>query len=114
MSQLRSDVWCAAFIRRHNDLGHMCVVSRKGHLVAGQIWIEVDHLDGTMSLFSPAPLAALDEERAERVFDRRFTSVEPHKCKERIAQELDFDPDIWVITLEMRSNDIGVPLIKNQ
>ena len=48
MSLFRSDLWCAAFVRRHNDLGNMCVVSRKGDPIAGQIFIEIDHLDGVM------------------------------------------------------------------
>ena len=26
---LRTDLWVAAFVRRHNDLGHLCVISRK-------------------------------------------------------------------------------------
>ncbi|NMA99729.1 MAG: DUF1491 family protein, partial [Phyllobacteriaceae bacterium] len=47
MSRLRSDIWCMAFVRRHNDLGNMCVVARRGDPIAGQIFIEVDHLDGT-------------------------------------------------------------------
>ena len=36
MDQLRSDIWCAAFVRRHNDLGQFCVVAQKGDPVAGQ------------------------------------------------------------------------------
>ena len=111
MSQLRSDVWSAAFIRRHNDQGNMCVVSRKGHLVAGQIWIEIDHLDGTMSLLAPAPSVAIEDDSSGRVFDRRLHRVEPGRCQERIAQELNFDPDIWVIALEFRADDVGVPVI---
>ena len=39
----RSDLWTAAFVRRHNDLGHMCVVARRGDPIAGQIFIEIDH-----------------------------------------------------------------------
>ena len=31
---------------------------------------------------------------------------------ERIAREVDFDPDLWVIALEMRGDDPGVTLAK--
>ena len=112
MSQLRSDLWCAAFIRRHNDLGHMCVVSRKGDPIAGQIWVEVDHLNKTVSLFSPAPSAAIEESSADRVFETRFERVEPQVARQRLERELEFDPDIWVISLELRSDDIGLRTIK--
>jgi hypothetical protein len=57
---LRTDIWASAFVRRHNDLGHICVVVRKGDPIAGQIFIEVDHLNGTVSLYTrrPRPSAA--------------------------------------------------------
>src|SRR3569623_1863145 len=107
MSPLRSDLWAAAFVRRHNDLGHICVVARRGDPVAGQIFIVLDHLNGTMSLFTPAPTAAGREDDAGRVFQRRFDHAEPDKVDARIAREADFDPDLWVLSLEMRQDDPG-------
>lgn len=98
-------------MRRHNDLGHMCVVSRKGHPVAGQIWIEIDHLNGNVSLFTPAPMASMIDESAERYFQKRFDHVEPATVRERIAREIDFDPDMWVIALELRSGDLGIDVV---
>jgi len=111
MSRIRSDLWCAAFTRRHNDLGHMCVVSRKGDPVAGQIWIEVDHLNGTVSLFAPAPGMGLQEQSFDHHFDRRFDKVDPARVRERLAREIEFDPDVWVLTLEMRDGDLGINII---
>lgn len=98
-------------MRRHNDLGHMCVVSRKGHPVAGQIWIEVDHLNGDVSLFTPAPMASMTDDNFERYFQKRFDHVEAATVRDRIAREIDFDPDMWVIALELRSGDLGIDLI---
>lgn len=110
MGAFRSDLWCSAFLRRHNDLGHICVVVRKGDPIAGQVFIEVDHLDGTRSLFTPAPMASRRDE-AGLVFQRRFDRVEPAKVAERIAQEARFDPDLWVLSLDLREDDPGVELI---
>lgn len=113
MSFLRSDLWVSAFVRRHNDLGLLCVVARRGDPVAGQIFIEVDHLDGAVSLFTPAPAASrLDTDDADRAFERRFDRVEPQKVRGRIEQEAGFDPDLWVITLEQRARDIDVTLVE--
>lgn len=108
MSPFRSDIWVAAFVRRHNDIGHLCVVARRGDPVAGQIFLLLDHLNGTVSLFTPAPAAKRDDDSADRVFERRFDHVAPDKARQRIAQELDFDPDVWVVELEMRSGDLGI------
>jgi hypothetical protein len=110
---LRSDLWTAAFVRRHNDLGHLCVVTRRGDPIAGQIFIELDHLNGTASLFVPAPAASrMEDDGEDRVFQVRFDKVEPQKVAERIAREADFDPDVWVISLEMRSGDLGINLVR--
>jgi hypothetical protein len=111
VSRLRSDIWCMAFVRRHNDIGNMCVVARRGDPIAGQIFIEIDHLDGTRSLLTPAPSAARDD-GADHVFQRRFSRVEPDKVRERIAQEANFDPDLWVISLDLRGDDAGVEVLK--
>jgi len=111
VSRLRSDLWCSAFVRRHNDLGHICVVARRGDPIAGQIWVEVDHLDGTQSLFTPAPSAGREDTGADILFQRRFVRVEPAKVRERIEQEARFDPDLWVISLDLRGDDPGITLV---
>ena len=109
---IRSDLWTAAFVRRHNDIGHICVVARKGDPIAGQIFIEIDHLNGTGSLLTPAPSSAREEGNEDRLFVRRFERAEPSTIRERIARETDFDPDLWVLALEMRGDDPGVTLLK--
>ena len=107
----RTDIWVAAFVRRHNDIGHMCVVSRRGDPIAGQIFIEVDHLNGGVSLYAPAPAAARRENVEDRVFQRRFDRVEAVKVRERLIQEENFDPDFWVISLEIRAGDLGLLVV---
>lgn len=107
----RSDIWVAAFVRRHNDIGHMCVVSRRGDPLAGQIFVEVDHLNGEVSLYAPAPASSFAGNPEERVFQRRFDHVEPGRLRERLAQEEKFDPDFWVISVELRSGDLGLLVV---
>ena len=100
-----------AFVRRHNDRGNMCVVARRGDPIAGQVFIEVDHLDGTRSLFTPAPVISRGDD-AGLVFQARFRRAEPEKVRQRIAREVDFDPDLWVISLDLRDDDPGLELVK--
>ena len=108
----RSDLWASAFVRRHNDIGEPCVVSRKGDPIVGQIFIEIDHLNGTVSLLTPAPSSAREEGDEDRLFVRRFERVEPAVVRERIEREAKFDPDLWVLSVEMRGDDPGVTLVK--
>jgi hypothetical protein len=112
MSLFRSDLWVSAFVRRHNDLGHFCVLARRGDPVAGQIMLLVDHLNGTVSLFTPAPSAKRrEDDGADRVFECRFDRVEPLKARDRIAREIDFDPDVWVVELDLRTGDLGINVV---
>lgn len=108
----RTDLWVSAFVRRHNDIGHFCVVSRRGDPIAGQIFVEVDHLNGEVSLYTPAPAASLGDNDEDRVFQLRFDHVEPDKVRDRIAREQDFDPDLWVVSLELRSGELGLEVTK--
>lgn len=112
MARLRSDLWVAVFVRRHNDIGNMCVVSRRGDPIAGQVLIAVDHLNGTQSLYMPAPMAQLDSDNAGLVFQRRLERAEPQKVRERITREADFDPDLWVIDIDLRGDDLGIDLVR--
>lgn len=88
----------------------MCVVVRRGDPVAGQVFIEIDHLDGTRSLYTPAPLA-IDRDDARLVFQCRFKRVEPGKVSDRIAREVEFDPDLWVLSLDLRGDDPGIEVV---
>ncbi len=106
---LRSDIWAGVFVRRHNDQGRICVVERRGDPIAGQIFIVIDHLDGTRSLFTPAPATA--EAGADRRFQCRFRRESPDKVRERIAQEMRFDPDLWLIALDSREDDPGLEIV---
>src|SRR6187549_152823 len=107
---LRTDLWAAAFVRRHNDIGNICVVSRKGDPIAGQIFIEIDHLNGTVSLLTPAPSTSRIDGDQDHIFVKRFDHADPAAVRERIEREAKFDPDFWVLSLEMRGDDPGVTM----
>ncbi len=111
MSQLRSDLWCAAFVRRHNDLGETAVIIRKGDPIAGQIWIEIDHLDGTVSLFAPAPAPYYAKKTSDRLFENRLSCVAPEQARTRVEQEARFDSDFWLIGLDTRKTEYGIETI---
>jgi hypothetical protein len=110
---LRSDLWVAAFVRRHNDIGEICVVSRRGDPIAGQIFIEIDHLNGTVSLLTPAPAVARREGDMDRLFAPRVERAHPRGVRDRVAREADFDPDLWVVSIETRADDVGVTLARS-
>ncbi|HVV94663.1 MAG TPA: DUF1491 family protein [Hyphomicrobiales bacterium] len=103
--RVTSAIWAAAFIRRCHSAAIYAVVRRRGAAEAGAIFVVLDRLDGTRTLFGPAPQAAMADEA--EVSDRRFTMVgpeasEPEAVEAKLRREMDFDPDLWILEIEDR------------
>jgi hypothetical protein len=102
--RLKSAIWVAAYIRRCQIEGAFAAVRRRGAEEAGAIFVKLNRLDGTAELFGPAPQSAFDEARpADRLFSRCLAEQPDAKIEERIARELRFDPDVWIIEVEDRA-----------
>ena len=112
MVLIRAEIWCAAFVRRHNDVGKICVVVRKGDPIAGQIWIEIDHLDGTSSLFSQASSLLQNSKQSKLVFQKKSDRVPYSEVKAKLEQEINFDPDFWILALEDPKGEHGLEVIE--
>lgn len=105
--RLKSGIWVSAYLRRCSVEGAFAVVRRRGADEAGAVFIMVNRLDGTVTLYGPAPQALFDEARPS---ERMFTAVLGGKApaaeadaEARIAREIKFDPDVWVIEVEDRA-----------
>jgi hypothetical protein len=101
--RLKSAIWVAAYVRRCNGEGAFAAVRRRGAEEAGAIFIKLNRLDGTAELFAPAPQSAFDEANpADRAFTRSLgdAPVPEAKVEERLAREIRFDPDTWIVEIE--------------
>jgi hypothetical protein len=105
--RLKSGIWVSAYLRRCSVEGAFAVVRRRGAEEAGAIFVLVNRLDGTVALYGPAPQALFDDTQPA---DRQFTAVlggqspAPEADAEaRLAREVKFDPDLWVIEVEDRA-----------
>ena len=105
--RLKSGIWVSAYLRRCAVEGVDAVLRRRGADEAGAIFIKVNRLDGTGTLYGPAPQAAFDEARpAERLFTAILGGKEPAPdadIEARLAREIKFDPDIWIVEMEDRA-----------
>ena len=104
--RLKSAIWVSAYLRRCDVEGAAAVVRRRGAEEAGAIFIKLNLLDGTAELFGPAPQTAFDEAHpADRAFSRclKEQPAPDAKVEERIAREVRFDPDVWIIEVEDRA-----------
>jgi len=105
--RLKSAIWVAAYLRRCNVEGVFAAVRRRGAEEAGAIFIKINRLDGTASLYGPAPQSAFDDARpSDRIFTAVLggtTPVPDADIEARLTREIRYDPDVWIIEAEDRA-----------
>src|SRR5436190_10020164 len=101
--RLKSAIWVAAYIRRCHIEGVFAAVRHRGAEEAGAIFIKLSRLDGTAELFGPAPQSLFEDSRpSDRLFTRCLPAqtLQDAQVEQRLARELSFDPDAWVVEIE--------------
>lgn len=103
--RLRSDFWVSAYLRTAAVADAVAVLRRRGGAEAGAILVKVDRLDGTGTLYGPAPQTAFAERAVERLFVRLHgpATLPTAELETKIAAQLRFDPDLWVVEVEDRA-----------
>lgn len=103
--RLRSDIWVAAYLRRVAVEGASAALRRRGAAEAGAIFVKIDRLDGRAALYEPAPQAQFTDRGVERLWSRAHKEewVGPDAVEARLAREIAFDPDLWLIEVEDRA-----------
>lgn len=111
MPRLTSDFWVSAYLRQAAFDGLVAVLRRRGAREAGAIFVKLDRLDGTAVLYGPAPQALADE-----TGERRFQLVldaDPLTIEDRVARELRFDSDLWLVEIENRAGDARLDIVES-
>jgi hypothetical protein len=104
--RLKSSIWVSAYVRRCDIEGAFAAVRRRGAEEAGAIFVKLNRLDGTGTLYGPAPQTMFEEARpADRLFTVLAGGAAPASdadIEARLARELKFDPDVWIVEVEDR------------
>jgi len=100
--RLKTSIWVGAYLRRCQIAGVFGAVRRRGAEEAGAVFVKVATLDGNAMLYMPAPQTVYDDSRpAERVFTPASPEPIPEQSvEERLAKEIRFDPDAWIVETE--------------
>jgi hypothetical protein len=103
--RLKSSIWVAAYLRRCQTEGVFAAVRRRGAEEAGAVFVKIATLDGNAMLYGPAPQTAYDDSRpTERIFAPTSSQPVPETTiEERLAKEIRFDPDAWIVEAEDRA-----------
>jgi hypothetical protein len=112
--RLKSAIWVSAYLRRCQGVGMFGALRRRGAEEAGAIFVKVAKLDGTAMLYAPAPQSTYDESRpADRVFVATTPApVEEQAIEQRLAKEIQFDQDVWIVEIEDREGRHFLDLAK--
>lgn len=99
--RLKSQLWIQAYIRACANENCPAMVVRHGDNDAGAPFIKINHLDGTASLYGPAP-AGFSEVANDQRFVALMTAPETTEAEvdDYIQQQYAFDPDLWLIEVE--------------
>ena len=104
--RLKSGIWVAAYVRRCHIEGAFAAVRRRGAEEAGAVYLKISRLDGTATLYGPAPQAVFDDAQpVGRLFTivlGRDGPVPEADIEARLMREIGFDPDIWIVEVEDR------------
>ena len=102
--RLKADFWIKAYLRTAMSGGAFATVVRHGDDDRGAIFIKVARLDGTAALYVPAPTGFSGADASqERLWVLGLApGTNESDVEERLANELRFDSDVWVIEVEDR------------
>lgn len=100
-----TELFVSALIRRVFSSGGFAAVERHGAAAAGAVFIRQRFRDGLETLYGPAPQSFFGAGDDDRRFEIRAERREASDCDAIIVREARFDPDLWVVELDL--NDLS-------
>lgn len=99
--RVTSDLWVSALLRRIFSEGGFGAVLRRGGDSAGAIFIVMRDRMGEAVLYGPAPQTGYDDAKPDdRLFVEMLRTTDETRIDERLAKEMRFDPDLWLVEVE--------------
>lgn len=108
MSRLTSDFFISALLRQVSGRGDYATVVKRGASQAGAIFIVIRGREGQISLYGPAPQQAYSQDKA-RLFLKNETVSDDIALDALMVKEGRFDPDYWLVELELLTKEADLP-----
>lgn len=109
MARLTSDFWVSAYLRQAAHDGFVAVLRRRGAPEAGAIFVKLDRLDRTASLYGPAPQSLAEDDGVRRF--QLLLEGDSFAIEARMEREIRFDGDLWLVEIENRAGDPRLDLV---
>lgn len=104
--RVTTEIWVSALVRRIFSVGGFAAIVQRGSPEAGAVYILSRDRLGGLALYSPAPQTSYDTSKPQ---ERLFTPViglNNDEIDAKLARERRFDPDIWIVELEVADGAI--------
>ena len=113
--RLKTSIWVAGYLRRCQTEGVFGAVARRGAEEAGAVFVKLVLPGGVATVYAPAPQSSYDESHpADRTFVATTAAPVPDQIAEqRLAKEIGFDSDVWIVEVEDRAGRHFLELAKN-
>lgn len=99
--RLRSDIRVQAILCRASAAGGFGTVVRRGHEIAGVLFVKHTRPDQTAHVFSPPPGPSIDGDGIPKwMIATGSDAVSQEEADDYLARRAASDPDIWVVEIE--------------
>lgn len=105
--RVTSEIWVSALMRRVFSTGGFAAVVQRGSPEAGAIYITTRNRLGEVSLYAPAPQTSYDTSKPQERLFAQVVNLENDQIDAELEKEKRFDPDIWIVELEVADGSIG-------
>ncbi len=101
--RLKAEIWVKAYLRQCTVQGVFGVVARRGDEDAGAVYVKINHLDGNVALYGPAPAGMSGTDNTRAWTGCLPDVVVPEADADAfLDRQISFDPDIWIVEIEDR------------
>lgn len=103
--RLTSQFFVSALVRNTEAAMGFAMIEKKGAAEAGAIFVVHRHTNGLFDLYAPALQTSYSAtDRDDRSFEKRQSGVEADDISAFLQKEMRFDPDIWVVEIEISTS----------
>jgi hypothetical protein len=101
--RIATELRVKAILRRASVGGAAAYVVRRGDAERGALYLKIATLDGRARILGPAPPSFEEtHDEGEMVAHLDPAGVAEHEAEVYLAQQADYDPDLWLVEIEDR------------
>ncbi len=105
--RVTTEIWVSALMRRVFSAGGFAAVVQHGSPEAGAIYLTTRNRLGEVSLYAPAPQTSYDTSKPQERLFSKVADLDNAQIDAKLEREKRFDPDIWIVELEVAEGAIG-------